>query len=403
VTKRILLSFLSVSVLLLCEPPQEIDCQTIKASSVPSKYRRLYSELDQKLQGIDRFLTKQWNGQKYPMAFSVELLAANSHHGEALLREETFEANVMMLDRLRSLGVRGIMLGILYPVLNPSFHRSADYLNFYKRLAFEIRQRDLKLIVETTSTFREPEFSDVKVDYSGLTMEKYKREKRQMIEKIIREMRPDYLTVDNEPLTQQRNTGLLFSVRNYTEMIQYILKDLDRSGVKLGAGSGTWDHFDYFESLAKNTPVDYIDMHLYPIQRDFVIDRTLRIERLARAQNKMLTVGEAWLYKAAESEFAGLEASQPQVFARDVFDFWIPLDEKFLEVMVTLSHHSKLEFCSLFWMRYLYGYLQYNHTTRGMKPLQLFRQVNGLAYKNMLTGTLSQTGMTFQRLIGETQ
>lgn len=402
-TKRILLFFLPVFVLLVCESPQEINSQPIKASGVPSKYKALYSELDQKLQGIDRYLTKQWDGQKYPTAFSVELLAANSHRGEALLRDETFKANVMMLDRLHSLGVKGIMLGILYPVISPSFPRSAEYLEFYKRLASEIRQRGLKLIVETTSTFREPEFSDVKVDYSGLTIEKYKREKRHMIETIIKEMKPDYLTVDNEPLTQQRNTGLRFSVKSYTEMIQHLLRDLDRSGVRLGAGAGTWDHFDYFVSLAKDTSVDYIDLHIYPIQRDFLIDRIPRIESLARAHNKKLTVGEAWLYKAAESEFTGLEASQPQVFARDVFDFWIPLDEKFLEVTAKLSHHSKLEFCSFFWMRYLYGYLEYNDTTKRMKPLQLFRQVNGVAYQNMLTDTLSQTGKTFQRLIRETQ
>jgi len=383
--------------------PKEAAGQHQRPTSVPSTYRSLYGELQRGLQEVDQSITKQWDAQKYPTVFSVELLAANSHRGEALLGDETFKANVMMLDRLHSLGVKGIMLGILYPVLNPSFPRAADYLNFYKKLALEIRQRDLKLIVETTSTFREPEFSDVKVDYSGLTFDRYKREKRQMVEAVLREIRPDFLTVENEPLTQQRNTGVRYSVRNYTEMIQYILKDLDRSHAKIGAGAGTWDDFDYFERLAKHTTVDYIDMHIYPIQRDFLIDRTLRIERLARTQNKKVTVGETWLYKAAESEFAGLEASQPRVFARDVFDFWIPLDEKFVEVMVKLSHQLKLEFCSLFWMRYLYGYLEYNRTTKGMKPLQLFRQVNGLAYKNMLTGTLSQTGVTFQRLIRETQ
>jgi hypothetical protein len=123
--------------------------------------------------------------------------------------------------------------------------------------------------------------------------------------------------------------------------------------------------------------------------------------KITRSHHKRLSVGEAWLYKAAESELAGLEASQPQVFARDVFDFWIPLDEKFLEAMVKLSHYLKLEFCSLYWMRYFYGYLEYNKTTRRMKPVPLFRQVNGMAYRNMVTNTPSQTGLTFQRLIRE--
>jgi hypothetical protein len=202
-------------------------------------------------------------------------------------------------------------------------------------------------------------------------------------------------------MTQQRNTGVRYSVRDYTETVQFILKDLDRSGIKIGAGAGTWDSFGYFESLAKNTTVDYIDMHVYPIQRHFLIDNTLKIAELAHSYGKKLSVGEAWLYKASEKEFVGLEASQPAIFARDVYSFWIPLDEKFLEVMVKLSHHLKLEFLSLFWMQYLYGYLDYDKTTSTMKPIQLTRQVNGVAYKNIVLNNPSQTGLTFQRLIKE--
>jgi hypothetical protein len=222
-----------------------------------------------------------------------------------------------------------------------------------------------------------------------------------MVEAIIKEIRPDYLTIDNEPLTQQRNTGIRYSVKDYMEMVQFILKDLNRSGIKVGAGAGTWDHFDYFESLAKNTTLDYIDMHVYPMQRHFLIDNTLGIAKLSNAYGKKLSIGETWLYKASEKEFAGLEANQPSIFARDVYSFWIPLDQRFLEVMVKLSHHLKLEFLSLFWMQYLYGYLEYDKITAAMKPVQLSRQVNGVAYKNIVLNNPSQTGLTFQRLIKE--
>jgi hypothetical protein len=344
---------------------------------------------------------KIWNGQKYTTAFSVELIMANSHRGEALLREDTFTAILLTLDRLKSLGVKGMMVGILYPVLNPSFPHSNDYMNFYKRLASEIKKRGFVLIIETTSAFREPEFSDVRVDYSGLTLERYQREKLQMAEDILKEMRPDYLTIDNEPMTQQRNTGVRYSVKDYTEMVQFILKNLDHSGVKIGTGAGTWDDFSYFESLAKNTAVDYIDMHVYPIQRHFLFDNTLKIANVVHTYGKKLSVGEAWLYKASEKEVAGSEANQPAIFSRDVYSFWIPLDQKFLEIMVKLSHHLKLEFLSLFWMQYLYGYLEYDKTTGAMKPMSLSKQVNGVAYRNIVLNEPSQTGLTFQRLIKE--
>jgi hypothetical protein len=382
-------------------PFQNAPGQPLNPNSIPKKYKALYSELDQKLQEIDQHLMKIWDGQKYSTVFSVELILANSHRGEAILREDTFTAILLTLDRLQSLGVKGMMVGILYPVLNPSFPHSNDYMAFYKRLTSEIKKRGFVLIIETTSIFREPEFSAVKVDYSGLTMERYKREKLQMIEAILEKMGPDYLTIDNEPMTQQRNTGVRYSVKDYTEMVQFILKNLNHSSVKIGAGAGTWDDFEYFESLAKNTMVDYIDMHVYPIQRQFLFDNTLKIAKVARNYGKKLSIGETWLYKAAENEFAGLEASQPTIFSRDVYSFWIPLDQKFLEVMVKLSHHLKLEFLSLYWMQYFYGYLEYDQQTGAMKPVPLSKKVNGVAYKNIVLNEPSQTGLTLQRLIKE--
>jgi hypothetical protein len=147
--------------------------------------------------------------------------------------------------------------------------------------------------------------------------------------------------------------------------------------------------------------VDYIDMHVYPIQRQFLFDNTLKIAKVARNYGKKLSIGETWLYKAAENEFAGLEASQPTIFSRDVYSFWIPLDQKFLEVMVKLSHHLKLEFLSLYWMQYLYGYLEYDQQTGAMKPVPLSKKVNGVAYKNIILNEPSQTGLTLQRLIKE--
>jgi hypothetical protein len=368
---------------------------------IPSEYQTLYSELDLALRGLNQNLTKNWDGKKSPTAFSVELLAANSHQGELLLREDTFQGILLTLDRLKTLGVKGIALGILYPVLKSSFPRSSEYLNFYKQVAVEIKKRGFTLIVETTTIFKEPEFANLKVDYAGFNLEQYKQEKRRMVETVIREIKPDFLTIDSEPLTQQRNTGVKLPVKDFTEAIQFVLKDLDRSKVKLGAGAGTWDSFSYFESLIKNTSLDYIDIHIYPIQRDFLWERTLRIANLAKAHGKKISVGETWLYKASEKEFSGLEAVQPQIFGRDVFEFWAPLDGKFMEVMIKLSHHLGLEFCSFFWMRYLYGYLPYNPITKDLKPLQLFQLANRMAYRNIISNNPSPSGRILQKLISD--
>jgi hypothetical protein len=131
---RFLYILFFILVLISEGPFQKALGQPLNPGSIPKKYKTLYSELDQKLQEIDRHLMKIWDGQKHSTVFSVELIITNSHRGEALLREDTFTAILLTLDRLQSLGLKGMMVGILYPVLNPSFPHSNDYMNSYKRL-----------------------------------------------------------------------------------------------------------------------------------------------------------------------------------------------------------------------------------------------------------------------------
>src|SRR3990172_4829678 len=64
--------------------------------------------------------------------------------GEPLFREQTWPAVILNLDRLQQLGVRGVKVAVKYPVLIPSFPRSADYLEFYRRVGQEVRRRNLK-------------------------------------------------------------------------------------------------------------------------------------------------------------------------------------------------------------------------------------------------------------------
>jgi len=253
------------------------------APLVPPEYADLYPVLEAKLKSADTYITPRWNGSKHDVVFSAELLAANSNQGEQLFRDQAWQAVTLNLDRMQPLGIRGVKVAIKYPILVPAFPRSAEYLEFYKRLSQELKKRNLKVLAQMTAGFREPAFSVLPVAsyYSGLNLERYKQEKRQMAETIIREIRPDYLTIENEPATQQENTGLTFSVQSVTEIVQHILNGLNRSGVLIGAGAGTWDDLAYTESLAR-TSVDYIDMHIYPVNRDYLIDRAVKISEIAR-------------------------------------------------------------------------------------------------------------------------
>jgi len=373
------------------------------AQSIPTEYADLYPALEEKLKAADAYMTPRWNRARHDVVFSAELLAANSNQGEQLFRDQAWRAVALNLDKLQTLGIRGVKVAIKYPVLVPAFPRSKEYLDFYKRLSQELKKRNLKVLAQMTAGFREPAFSALPVAeyYKGLTLDRYKQEKRQMAETIIREIKPDYLTIENEPATQQENTGLPFTVQNVTDIVRHILDRLDRSGVLIGAGAGTWDDLAYFQGLAQ-MPVDYIDIHIYPVNRDYLVDRVFKIGEIARAANKKLVLGEAWLYKARDQELGGRAvAAAPALFARDVFGLWEPLDIEFLTTVVRLSHYLKVDFASFFWSRYFFGYVEYNDGTKHLRPTELFRRANMEAARNMLENPplLTKTGLAYQRLI----
>ncbi|MDR7419382.1 MAG: hypothetical protein QN178_10785 [Armatimonadota bacterium] len=372
------------------------------APGVPAEYADLYAVLERQLRSIDRHVLSHGQVAPHSGLFSTELLPANANIGERLLRPEAWQAVTLNLDRFELLGVRAVKVAVKYPVLVPGFPRSAEYLEFYRRLGQELRRRNIKMLAQMTNGFREPAFSQLPVEsyYAGLTWDRFKREKRQQAEAIIREVRPDFLTVENEPGTQQANTGLTFTPRSMAELVQFVLDGLDRQTTLVGAGAGTWDDPAYMQALAR-TPVDYLDMHVYPITRDFVVDRAFRIADVARRANKKLFLGEAWLYKAADRDLGGAPvAAAPALFARDVYGFWEPLDVEFLQVMARLSRALRIEFTNYFWSRYFFGYVEYGAATRGLPPAELFRLANRAAAANM-TATpprVTRTGEAFQRL-----
>ena len=398
ITRFILPAILSLA-LLSCGKVQERKRKESDFVSAPRKYRALYNEIATKLGDLDKSIKSQWNGRKADTAFGVELLVANSHRGEILLTDRAFKATILTLDRLKDIGVRSIALSIQYPVLTRSFPRSAEYRHFYKQVAQEVRRRGYILIVEMGTTFREPEFSNMVVDYRGLTIDRFKGELREMAEAIIEDQRPDYFTILSEPDTHARNTGLDLSVPNFAAIIRYVTEGLKHPGVRLGAGAGTWNEMAYLTALGQISELDYIDLHIYPIQRDFVVDRVMRVAKIAQNHNKGVSIGEAWLYKISESELGNI--TPVKVFARDVYSFWQPLDSLFLENIINLSHHVNAEFCSFFWMKYLYGYLDYNATTKNLLPSKLIKKVDLVAGQRILHNTLSKTGIKFKTLVME--
>jgi hypothetical protein len=301
------------------------------------------------------------------------------------------------LDRLQDLGVRSVAVSIQFPLLTRSFPRFIEYKDFYRRVAWEIRRRGFVFVVEIGTFFRETEFTKFKINYDDLTLDSFNAQLREMTDIIIKDLRPDYLTILTEPDTMQNNTGLNFTVKNFSATIRHVVRGLDSRGVNLGAGAGTWNQMDYFNSLAEIPQLNFIDIHIYPVQRDFVLDKVPRIAEIAAKNDKGVSFGETWLYKVSKQEYNRI--SPVKAFARDVFSFWQPLDILFIEVIARLSHHVDAEFCSFFWMKHLYAYMDYNSQTKTLRPQQLINKMDIIAGQHILHNSLSKTGDAFKSLI----
>lgn len=367
-----------------------------RAGTVPDDYRALYQELDKRLDEFATRLNAQSKIEPRPTIFAAELLPANSNRGPELLTDRAYQGVLVYLDQLQAIGVRGVKVAIGYPLLSAEFPRAREYVAFYKKLAQELKRRKMTLLVGAGIIFSDSAFSDLHVDYSGLSLEKYKQLKRQHVETIIKEIQPDYVTIANEPSTEAKITKLPITLSSFVEQVNYILSTVDHRGVLIGAGAGNWDDAAYIENLAKNTRVDYIDLHVYPVNREF-LPRALQFAEMARANGKRVIVGETWLYKAGEREVGGADAAD--IIARDVFSFWQPLDAKYLTVMTQFARQNQVEFISLFWSKYFFAYLNYDTTRQGLSPKQLLQLADTAASEQIVTGNLSETGQTYRRLI----
>ena len=367
--------------------------------TVPEEYRGLYEELDAELAHFEQNLDKEWDGQQGKTIFAAELAFANGNIGEGLLLPQILVGNRILLDRLQELGVKGVVISIKYPLLQPDFPRSSEYLEFYKDIVAECRQRDMKVLVETGAVFSGTPYSPVRVDWSQYTAESFLDGMRNQLLLIAEELKPDYLTLTEEPTTQEALTGLTISPGLWTDFVNSTLDGIDRSGgIRLGAGMGSWEDRAYIDDVLRMPGIDYIDLHIYPLGRDGVIlDRVLDIAREARAAGKAVTVGECWLYKALPEEVAAGPGIDGTVFSRDPFSFWYPLDARFVDDIMNLADAAGMELVSFFWTRYFFAYLDYSAETSGLSVAEMNRRINQAANANIMDGILSPLGQHYQQ------
>jgi hypothetical protein len=242
--------------------------------------------------------------------------------------------------------------------------------------------------------------------YRTLTYEQYVRGRIETVAVIAAALRPDYLTVGSEPDIEALFTGQpVNDVVTSTAIVNAMVGTVRWLGVhdvKIGAGVGTWQegYEDFVRSYCLDTSLDYIDVHLFPINFDF-LERAVRIADLAQSLGKPVTIGQAWLYKTSAQELqtgVGVDTAH----TRDQYGFWEPLDGKFVEMLVRLAQVKRYAFVTPFWSRYFFAYLDYGEV-RTWTPEQTLIQILGTAAENMVNGRYTSTAARYAAAIRAAQ
>jgi len=355
-----------------------------KKAEAPAEYQRMYSNLKASLDSYEVYLYSHSMGEKYPVVFGAELLPANSNSGSDPLKSNAMQGVVVYLDRLHELGVQGVTIAIGYPLYLPNLAGYEEYVQFYKQVAQEIKKRGMKMDVEAGVIFAGTTFSKSNISFAGLTFGKYIDEKKRMITAIVQDLHPDYVNMGAEP---------------DTEYINYVLDGLDRGSTKMGAGIGTWGNLAYVKSFAANTKLDFIDMHVYPITGQF-LERIQTIVDIAKQYKKKVVLDEGWLYKVDTPVISNVAASA-EVFKRDVFSFWAPLDQQFLATLVKSARMNNIEYISPFWTTYFFSYIDYDKNIGHLSYDELSAMVDKSAAKNIVADRLTSTGEFYEKLVSE--
>ncbi len=386
-----------------------VEVPVIAPSEVPEEFKSLYSLLDSRLTASSQKIDDSWDKSKYPVVYSAGLITANPNAGDLLLQPSTMSTTQKYLDRLAELGVKGVAIDINFPLLDPKFYsdqsKYQSYLNFYKQLFSEVEKRGMVVEVEVQPIFPNYSKLEVKPYYQSLTFDEYKFRVLEMLKTIAIELQPGFLTVANEPDTAAHNSGQpIGELNNYIGAVNYWVDGLNSAGltkdIKLGAGFGTWykDYKVATTRLSQLGNLDFINIHVYPIDGD-LLDRAMEISDLAGQNGKKVAIHESWLYKwkIGEKSSGGIAAAG-DIYGRDIFDFWSPLDQKFIGVLVKMGNYKRMEYVSFFWSNYFFNYFSFEEGSK-IPSNQRMNKAMVEGAKAAVDGKITETGKFYQKLI----
>jgi hypothetical protein len=370
---------------------------------VPAQYQALVATLQGQLSSFAA--EARSSSARGHTVIAANLIAADGNVGQGLLVPSALTTASTMLQRLKQMGLHGVMLEIGFPLLLPSFPNSAGYKRFYQQVAQMIHTDGMTLSVEVNPVFTSPQISSLHPDYSGLTIDSYAAEQRQEAQAIIDTMHPDYLTILDEPDTFGSNLLLpLNSPATGVQLVNLELTGLNRGSTRVGAGTGTWSAPAYDQALLSQTSIDYLSVHVYPLAQLDIRNLNTDVAAASRA-HKPVVMDEAGLYKdliSGNFDAAGTihgnatgAANEEKLLA---FSFFEPLDRQFLTLISRYARNRGVVFLSPFESLNFFAFVDWTPTLDAVSSLQFRSVLDQAAVASMSAGTLSSVGRTYSQL-----
>jgi hypothetical protein len=129
-----------------------------------------------------------------------------------------------------------------------------------------------------------------------------------------------------------------------------------------------------------------------------VLDVLGQIIATAKESNKRLILDECWLYKMLPGE-GGSVAAAADIYRRDIYDFWEPADELFLEAMAKLASQNHIEYVSPFWSHCFFAHRAYDPADEKLSYQELNAKYLPDVSRNMVSGQFSKTGLFYSDLV----
>ena len=362
---------------------------------MPAQYAALYGQLSTELVDLQGRAAAHAGSPSTAPIFGAELLGANGNIGAALLKPAAMSGINENLDRLKEMGVGGVTVDVAFPLLTSTFPDHEAYLTFYEQVAAAVGAHGMILSVEENAVFAGTQYSSVTPDYTGMTVASYAAQQREQAQLIIDNLHPAYLSILDEPDTFSRNLGLsLDSPSAAVSVVSTELAGLRRGSTRIGAGTGTWSDPAIDQALATRTSIDYLSVHVYPIDPTS-LDNLDQVSTIALQTGKPVVLDETWLYKSVGPGL-GSAAAASKAMQLDTFGFFEPLDQRFLAAMATYARSRAFAYVSPFWTGQFFGYLAWTQALDGAGYTALKQQSNQLQGQAIVQGRLSALGLSYE-------